>query len=284
MRGFGPPGKLTCFQITEVAPRIVSGRPERDWMDSTRARYAYRCLPLTIANSMGWELLSPVKVTAEWNGGPELADIVIDAGDWPWVFAQSHFGHGILTFQTSYLFRTGKGVGLWARGVPNLFKDGIAPLDGIIETDWLEFTFTMNWMFTRPGRVTFEKDEPFCFITPVGYHALDELEPEIVPITADPELTARYQNYAELRADFTAQLARNDPETVKKGWQKWYMRGENPSGDGRSPIHISKLRVPEPRIVQVSPQEPAPSADDSSRSRHKQRRLVRKTRRRGKQD
>ncbi|NDG04180.1 MAG: hypothetical protein EB121_02330 [Alphaproteobacteria bacterium] len=46
-----------------------------------------------------------------------------------------------------------------ARGAPNSAKHGIAPLDGLIETDWLPFGFTMNWRFTAPGQVTFERDD-----------------------------------------------------------------------------------------------------------------------------
>jgi hypothetical protein len=38
-------------------------------------------------------------------------------------------------------------------------KDGIAPLTGVIETDWLPYPFTMNWQMTRPGSVRFDKDE-----------------------------------------------------------------------------------------------------------------------------
>ena len=130
-------------------------------------------------------------------------------------------------------------------------KDGIAPLDGIVETDWLTFTFTMNWVFTRPGRVTFEKDEPFCFITPVGYHALDGVVPEIVPIGANPKLQNSFDDYGKRRLDFNAKLAANDPETLRKGWQKWYLRGEQPSGEIGNPAHIPKLRLAAPRFVEV---------------------------------
>lgn len=250
--------KLTCYQLQPHAPRIVPGRSDRAWMDATRMRYAYRCLPLTIANSMGWELLAPHEVVAEWNGGPELADIVVDglgAGDHSG-FAMSHFGHGVLTFQTGYLFRTDPGIALWARGVPNLPKDGIAPLDGIIETDWLSFGFTMNWMFTRPGVVRFEAGEPFCFVTPIGYHALDAVVPEVRPIEADPAVAAAYQSYSSLRQSFNDKLAANDPETLRQGWQKWYMRGASPDGSERNPAHVSKLRLAEP----VAAQPPAAEA------------------------
>ena len=39
---------------------------ERDWMDSTPNRFAYRCLPLTIANQTGWWIKNPVGFTATW--------------------------------------------------------------------------------------------------------------------------------------------------------------------------------------------------------------------------
>ena len=242
--------KLIAYRIGDEAPRIVPATAERAWMSATHLRYAYRCLPLTIANSMGWELLCPMSITAEWNGGAEIEDIRIEPADAPGRerFAQSHFGHGVLTFRIPYLFRTDAGTGLWIRGSPNLPKDGIAPLEGIVETDWLSFTFTMNWKFTRPGRVTFEKDEPFCFLTPVNYHGLDDLEPEIHPIEANAEIAAAFENYASQRKEFNAKLAAGDPETLRTGWQKWYMRGREPSGELGNPAHISKLRVAAPRV------------------------------------
>ncbi len=124
--------RLIAYRIHPHAQRIVPGDARRQWMDETRSRYAYRCLPLTIANSMGWEILLPATVTAEWNGGSELSDITVQSQDPDWKTKQlaiSHFGHGILTFPINYLFRTEPGIALWARGAPNRPKDGIAPLD-----------------------------------------------------------------------------------------------------------------------------------------------------------
>jgi hypothetical protein len=218
-------------------------------MDQTHHRYAYRCLPLTIANAMGWEILLPAKVSAEWNGGNKISDITVASDDPAWTAEQlaiSHFGHGILTFPINYLFRTDPGIGLWARGKPNAPKDGVAPLDGIIETDWLPFTFTMNWQFTRAGRITFDRDEAFCFITPIAYRALDHLTPEIVPLSEAPEVEAEYKAYSAARKDFNAKLLERDPTAAKQGWQKWYMRGENPVGESNNPLHISALTLAQP--------------------------------------
>ena len=243
--------KLHCYQIHSKGPKIVAGRSHRCWMDQTRQRYAYRCLPLTIANAMGWEILLPARMKAEWNGGSELTDVMVASDDPAWaahLLASSHFGHGILTFPIGYLFRTEPGVALWVRGVPNQPKDGIVPLEGIVETDWLDFPFTMNWQFTRPGSITFEKGEPFCFITPISYHALDEVKPEIIPLNEDAELAAQFRAYSEARVKFNDRLAQDDPATVQEAWQKWYMRGQRPfGGDSQpQPLHLSKLRLAEP--------------------------------------
>jgi hypothetical protein len=241
--------RLTCYQIHESAPRLVAGRSDRAWMDATDRRFAYRCLPLSIANSMGWEILTPFRVVAEWNGRTGLSDIAIAADEQETdQLASSHFGHGILTFHTGYLFRTDPGVAIWARGAPNWPKDGIAPLDGVIETDWLNFTFTMNWQFTRPGRIVFEKDEPFCFITPIEYRALDTVEPEITSIDQDPGVRASYHSRRDARQDFNRRLQEQDQITVKQGWQKWYPRGQDPAGADVPATHLSKLRVATPRI------------------------------------
>src|SRR6202000_3160808 len=81
--------------------------------------------------------------------------------------AISIFGSGIVTFTLPFLFRTPPGYNLVAQGPTNRPKDGISALSGIIETDWAESTFTMNWMITRPHHpITFAKGEPICMVFP----------------------------------------------------------------------------------------------------------------------
>ncbi len=254
---------LTCYRIHDPAPRIVPAQSTRSWMDDSDQRFAYRCLPLTIANSMGWEVLCPAHINAEWNGGADVDDLTVEIADPYWSqdrIAHSHFGHGILTFHPGYLFRTGHGIGVWARGSPNRLKDGIGPLDGIVETDWLDFTFTMNWQFTRPGTVSFEKDEPFCFITLIGYRSMDSVQPKIMAMKDDEEILARFNDWKTARDDFNEGLAKDDPAIVKQKWQKWYTRGQSMSGDLANPLHVSKLRLADPKLVGSAAEPPASDA------------------------
>ncbi|MEO1197909.1 MAG: DUF6065 family protein [Pseudomonadota bacterium] len=245
---------LKCFKTVADPAPIVSGRPQRDWMDATPQRFAYRCLPLSIANSSGWEIRMRAGVTIFWNGGELNEDIRFvwdEDSDPAHRMADAHFGSGIVTFHTGYLFRTDPGWAVWARGAPNHVKNGIQALDGLIETDWLPFPFTMNWQMTAPGKVRFEPGEPFCFITPVQHQLLDEVQPEILELADEPGLEADYHAWAQSRDAFNEALARGEQDAVKQGWQRNYMRGHMLDGTPVTGPHVSKRRLAEPRLKQV---------------------------------
>jgi hypothetical protein len=145
---------LACYVYPGWRPRIRAAPQRRDWMDATPESFAYRCLPLNIANAHGWELLSPCGFEAEWNGGAAVDDVVVRpirdaAGDAPVAL----FGQGVLTFHVRGPVPHAAGLQPLGRRPPNAAKDGIAPLTGVIETDWSPYSFTMNWRFTRPGQV-----------------------------------------------------------------------------------------------------------------------------------
>jgi hypothetical protein len=242
--------KLICYRVEADAPPLLPGRTDREWMDVFDARHPYRCLPLVIANSSGWEIVSPATFTISWNGGNRNEDFRIDAEDGYESLNRlvtAHFTTGIITFHTGYLFRTEPGWNLWCGGPPNWPKDGIYPLSGVVETDWLPFPFTMNWRMTRPGMVRFEKDEPFCFIHPVQQSAVDEVQPLIRELSSDPELENDYHMWSESRSQFLERLEAKDPETIQQGWQRHYFKGQTPEGmraKAESHIHRRRLKPP----------------------------------------
>ncbi|KLK91066.1 hypothetical protein AA309_22360 [Microvirga vignae] len=239
---------MTCYRLKRNPPLIVPGGSERRWMDETVQRFAYRCTPLSIANASGWEILTPCAFSATWNGDPAPKGVTLQSPDNEHVrFARSHFGEGIITFEPGYLFRTNSGWAVWVRGTPNLVKDGIAPLDGLVETDWLPMSFTMNWRFTRPGTVQFEAGEPFCFITLVPHAQLDSVGPRLASLDEDPDLKAAYVAWSQSRKAFLAQLAAGEPETLKQGWQRHYIRGEGPDLNGQPSYHLTRRRLKMPQ-------------------------------------
>ena len=247
------PPELECYATQSRPPEIVPGRPQRGWMDAFTDRHPYRCLPLSMANSTGWEILCPVAFTAEWNGGIYTQDIQL----WPdhphgdfHEFVKSHFSHGVVPVHAGYLFRTPPGWSMWVMGPPNHIKDGIQPLVGLVETDWLPFPFTMNWKFTRPGRVRFEKGEPFCFITLAQDKALENFEVSKRVLESDDALRDQYVAWHKQRETFNTKLSKGDPATVKEAWQRFYFKGEIPDEAGPAPkAHVNKRRLKTPKLV-----------------------------------
>ena len=216
-----------------VNMEIDPAEGDRDWMDATDQRYAYRCLPMTLANRGGWVIRNPFDFRATWDGGDVKSSIQIEylngVRD---MRVMSYFGYGVITFGLPYLFRTPQDVNLWVKGPANHIKDGVQPLEGIVETDWAPGTFTMNWKLTRPNApVEFSKGEPICMIVPVPRGLAESLDARQMPLTANPELMTSYELWQNDRESFLEQLYNREETATKQGWQKDYFKGKNPFGD-----------------------------------------------------
>ncbi len=236
--------KLICY-LQDRPPLDIRPAPvTRDWMDRTPDRFAYRCLPLNIANTHGWEIGCDETFEAVWNGRAGLGDIRIRTLDNAPAPAISHFGSGVLTFHVACVFRTEPGWNLMAMGPPNRPKPAIQALTGVIETDWAPYGFTMNWIFTEPNRpVQFMKGEPFCFIFPVPRGALEQTEPEFRDMRSDPDLFAQHTSWTKSRQTFIEELPDPNSAAAQQKWQRTYHHGRRPDGKAGTPDHQTKLSL-----------------------------------------
>lgn len=238
---------LTCFIHEGWLPRIRPAPRDRGWMDEAPEQYAYRCLPLDIANMHGWEILCPCDFSVMWTGGPTARDtqIRIHTNARDASCPVGLFGLGTVTFHIQGLFRTSPGWNLWVGGSPNWFKDGIQPLTGIVETDWAPYTFTMNWKLTRPNLwVHWKENDPMCFIFPLQRSAITEVTPRIKPLSDAPELQAQLAAWSKSRDDFHANVVWRPPLHSKDRWQKHYYQGKDMEGSIQ-PDHKTKLHLRE---------------------------------------
>ena len=232
--------KITAFPVVSDPLPIKRATVDRQWMDDTPERFAYRCLPLNIANQAGWKFTLDDDIVISWNGGPRTEDIQIYQSKNRFT---SHFGAGIVTFHTGYIFKTYDDWSLWVRGVPNDIKDCIQPLDGIVETNWAPFTFTMNWKFTQPSKIKFPKGSDICFVTPIHLSTLENFDVEIDNIDNFPEFRDDYLAWSKSRSDFIKMRK----ETGYNGpGQRFYIRGEDSEKEKIAPdTHKTKLKLKE---------------------------------------
>lgn len=239
---------IIFYRISKGIPIYIrQGVRDRQWMDETAKKYAYRCLPLTIANQNGYEIATTKQIKIIWNGGNSIQDIYIESGV-PNVVS-SHFGYGVVTFHPNLLIRTPKNVNMYVSGIPNAPKRGITPLSGIVETDWNPASFTMNWKLTEPFKeIVFEPFEPFCFVTPVERGYSEKFRSIIRPIEGNQEEFARFTEWSESRNDFNSVLEHNKADDIQEDWQKHYFQGIYHDGSKCPVDHQTKIKLKEPKI------------------------------------
>jgi hypothetical protein len=217
---------------------IVQSSPQRKWMDETRDKYAYKCMPMTIANQSSWDVLCPYGAEIEWDGGDNLDSIrfaQVDEEPQSFNFISSIFGHGIVTFHVDFVIRTSENNSIYVKGPTNRIKHGIHPLEGIVETFWLPFTFTMNWKFTAPGKVIFDKGEPMFTFFPINLNYIESFSLKTCSIQEDRPFECKYETYKESRLDYIADRC--------TGWQKFYNQGVLPYDQTKAEKHKNKITL-----------------------------------------
>jgi hypothetical protein len=155
---------------------------KRDWFTSN----FYKCLPLSIANMQGLAFSSPFSFDVFWDGGQSIDAISIKVYDdsgilnfdkMNHVSVSSHFGHGIFTINFPLILKTPPNVNLMTIAPPNYPLPGISPMSGVVETDNLSFTFTLNFKIDLPNTlIKIEKDYPIMGIIPIPRNYCDSFE------------------------------------------------------------------------------------------------------------
>jgi hypothetical protein len=136
------------------------------------------------------------------------------------------------------ILRTAPGYNLWVSGPVNHFKDGIQAMSALIESDWLPFTFSMNWKITRPDTTLhFRKGEPFCAFFPLERGVIERSEPKLRPLNDDPALEKAYWS-----ARVDRNVATSTVTDDKNRFQNWYAKGATPG-------EPDKARATQPRAT-----------------------------------
>jgi hypothetical protein len=246
-----PSNELTVYRITQQCRmKLEVARSGGEWMNDSNQGFANRCLPMRIANQAGWVVLNDRALRAKWMGGNTQSALMLEQTGAPPYAAISHFGEGILTFKIPFLFRTPPGVALLFRGPANAPKDSIAPLEGLVETDWAVATASVNWKFTRTDTwVEFAQGEPICMVVPLRLDLMENLQPHVINIESDPETNKQYQIWSESTRNFNQRLRSHEPEAVKLGWQRYYLRGTAPHAESemiaKASDHRTRLNLKE---------------------------------------
>lgn len=236
--------ELFAYDITpgRDTVEIVVPDDKRIYQDEATKLLAARCLPMRVANSNGWFLLNPVRFGVTWTGDNGVRGIRYRPLERKPLMCNSLFGSGIMTFPFNLLFRTPPGYNLLLRGPANCVKDGIAPLEGLVETDWSTATATMNWKLTRKNHeVIWEKDEPFAMIVPMKRGEIEQFEPVRTNIAASG-FADKFRFFKSTRNEMAGKQRHQQDGYDHRTWQAHYMKGVHADESPGSPDHQTHIR------------------------------------------
>jgi hypothetical protein len=152
---------------------------KRDWFSPL----FYKCLPLSIGNMQGFVFSLPYTVTIFWNGGNHINDIQIEYhedniySETNFIHLSSEFGHGILTIHYPLTLKTPPGINLMTISPPNFPLPGLSPMTGVIESDNIRFTFTLNIKMDIPNlKITILPNTPLVGLIPIPRYFCDSFE------------------------------------------------------------------------------------------------------------
>lgn len=150
---------------------------KRDWFNSN----FYKCLPLSIGNMQGFVFSVPFDFEVEWDGGnsPSNLNILLKNSEKynKYIQISSGFGYGIFTIHFPLILKTPPKTNLMTIAPPNFPTPGITPMTGMIETDNLKFTFTLNFKVDFINtKLLFLANSPLMGIIPIPRHFCDSFE------------------------------------------------------------------------------------------------------------
>lgn len=173
---------LKPFNMEDLSTFLVplNTTRKRDWFRSD----FYKCLPLAIGNMQGFVFISPFEFDVMWNGGPEVNDVFFRFyedekyfQDKLHVSVGAHFGNGVMTISLPVILKTPPQVNLMTISPPNFPLPGLSPLTGVIETDNLRYTFTLNIKIDIPNAwIKIKAGSPLVGIIPIPRYFCDQFE------------------------------------------------------------------------------------------------------------
>jgi hypothetical protein len=189
---------------------------KRDWMEATFDKHAYRCLPVTLTNQLGWAISFPEDITFMWDGQISTSGehVKVLAGE---KYIQTGRGQATVSFETGLVFRTPENYSLLTYNVPNMFMEGVAPYTTIISSSFFEGPLPVAWKVTKPFvPITIKAGQPIAAVFPIS---LTEIQGSTLTVKNIKDLV-RVKREINLDLDEAVKSAAD--AAANGGWTDYY--------------------------------------------------------------
>lgn len=208
---------------------------KRDWMDDTPDGHAYRCFPVTMANTIGWTLACPVDVSFIWDGQIDTTPdrVKILSGQ---EYCYTGRGQGSVSFNTGLILKSEKNISVLSITPQNYFYEDFEVMSSLISTSFFNVDFPLAIKVKVPNKeITIKAGTPIATIIPISLTSLKDESIEIENFIKPEDYDAKLKSYGD-----AAQIINQSGE-----WTDWYRDAIDETGNsiGEHEVKSLKLRV-----------------------------------------
>jgi hypothetical protein len=167
--------------------KIEQTKLHREWMDDTNDRHAYKCFPLSLANTIGYSISFLDDIEFIWDG------IIDHTEDHVKIIRSGHNicnlarGNATISFNTELWFETDENTSLLSIAPPNYFFDGVVPYTNLISSSFYQYPLPVAWRITRPNEnIIIPAETPVITVIPISLKQLVDTELNIYDKQNDP--------------------------------------------------------------------------------------------------
>lgn len=215
------------------AVNIKQTRLRRDWMDETWQQHAYRCFPLQLGNTIGYELSLPVDLSFRWNGMfNESADNVEILSGKKYVYTSR--GHATISIKTGITFKNPENITMLQIPAPNFFNPDYEAFTTLVSTSWYyqELPSAIK-VLSYNKDITIKANEPYATLIPISLGELQNIELEL----KDFEYKKRDSDY-----NFKRNKAFEEIRKENK-WTDWYRNAIDFEGNSLGNHEVKQLKM-----------------------------------------
>lgn len=205
----------------------------RDWMDETWQQHAYRCFPLQLGNTIGYQLSLPVDLKFRWNGVfNESGDNVEVLSGRKYVYTTR--GHATISIKTGITFKTPENITMLQIPAPNFFNPDYQAFTTLVSTSWYyqEIPSAIRILSFNKD-IVIKAGEPYATLIPISLGALQDIELEL-------------KDYVYTERDAEYNTRRNDAfEEIRKQnkWTDWYRNAIDFEGNIMGKHEVKQLKM-----------------------------------------
>lgn len=152
---------------------------KRDWMDDTPNKHAYQCMPVSLANTLGWGISFPKDISFIWDGICDTSDshVKILSGH---RYCSPNRGNATISFNTYLTVKTDDNTTTLIMPVPNDFNENFQCFTNLLSTSFYRSSIPIAWRILKPNvEITIPAGTPVATIIPISLNSIQNFEVEI---------------------------------------------------------------------------------------------------------